>query len=63
MKFTLTIDEAIEKLQKLKEQLGGNNVLILSLPSHGLWTNVIDLVVETADNDPTNQWVGVIVRR
>lgn len=63
MKYTLTIDEAIEQLQKAKEQIGGNNILILRLPLIGLWTNVTGLsVVSADDDDPDNKWVDVKVR-
>lgn len=58
-KITLTIDEAIEQLQNAKEQIGGDSVLILRLPTVGLWTNVVALPVVVADNDPSNQWVDV----
>lgn len=62
IKYTLSIDEAIEKLVKLREQLGGESVLILRMPNDEIYTNVTDLVVATADDDPKNQWVDVIVR-
>ena len=55
-KITMTIDEAIEALQKAKLEVG-NATLILVLPDYGLATNVVDLVANKEDES-----VRVIVR-
>lgn len=61
MKYTLSIDEAIEALQKAKLELQDNPgdppCLILVLPDHGLAVNVIYMEANKEDNS-----VRVIVR-
>lgn len=57
----MTIDKAIEALQRAKRELNCSELdepsLILVLPTHGLATNVVDLVPNKEDNS-----VRVIVK-
>lgn len=57
----MTIDEAIEALQKAKKELVESDEdkpsLVLALPTHTLWTNVVDFRANKEDNS-----VRVIVK-